>query len=346
MNKNQRIKSKKHSFEPSIATELNSVEKAILLDEIAYWCEENRIKNINYHFGFYWTFNSANSYSKKFSYLNKNSIKRWIKQLEEDGWIYPGNFNKRAGDQTKWHTINVQKYNDCIDGFLWTKDQSNQWILSMDETIGQNDPVQNDHTIGQNDTPIGQNDPTLPPHNPPITPNPKNKQKNNATLVAHRVPDELEKKEAPKSDKKEMSHPPVAAAPFPDFPMCDEDLDPIEKFSFQDFWDTYGMKLDRAKCEAKWSKLKKSEIEEIERTLSFYISDTVRDDSEQEKGVWRRRRKNPLTYLNGKTWKDYADATGPMVKKEARIRDIKRTNATQIIDDKKYDKWRNKAQVT
>lgn len=140
--------------------------------------------------------------------------------------------------------------------------------------------------------------------------------------------------------------PPVAAAPSLDFPESDEDLNPIDSFSFQDFWDAYGMKLDRAKCEAKWGKLKKSEIEEIERTLPYYISDTVRDDSEQEKGVWRRRRKNPLTYLNGKTWRDYADATGPMVKKEARIRDIKRTNATQIIDDKKYDKWRNKAQVT
>lgn len=140
--------------------------------------------------------------------------------------------------------------------------------------------------------------------------------------------------------------PPVAEAPYQDFPESDEDLNPIDSFSFQDFWDAYGIKLDRAKCEAKWGKLKKSEIEEIERTLPFYISDTVRDDSEQEKNVWRRRRKNPITYLNGKTWNDYTDATGPMVKKKARIRDIKRTNATQIIDDKKYDKWRNKAQVT
>ncbi len=158
--------------------------------------------------------------------------------------------------------------------------------------------------------------------------------------------DQPEKKETSKSDKKEMSHPPVAATPFQDFPECDEDLKPV--FGFQNFWDTYDMKLDRAKCESKWKKLKQSEINEIERTLSFYVADTVKDDSEQTKGVWRRRRKNPITYLNQKTWKDYADATGPLVKKSGKVVSIgkDRPASIAIIDDSKYDKWRNKAQTT
>ncbi len=80
------------------------------------------------------------------------------------------------------------------------------------------------------------------------------------------------------------------------------------------FWETYNHKVGKAKCFAKLKKLSKKDRAEIRRTLPFYIADTVKQESDQHGGFWRPRRKNPLTYLNGRTWDDYAEADGPMIK--------------------------------
>lgn len=63
---------------------------------------------------------------------------------------------------------------------------------------------------------------------------------------------------------------------------------------FERFWDLYGKKKDRAKCELKFNKLDKSEIDKIFDTLPDYINSTPDIQF----------RKNPLTYLNGQCWED------------------------------------------
>lgn len=85
---------------------------------------------------------------------------------------------------------------------------------------------------------------------------------------------------------------------------------------FSWFWDTYDNKTGKAKCKAKCNKLKKSDRDEIRRTLEWYVKDTVKDDSEQHGNVWRPRRKNPLTYLNGRAWEDYEGLNGPKIKNQ------------------------------
>lgn len=70
-----------------------------------------------------------------------------------------------------------------------------------------------------------------------------------------------------------------------------EDIPPSR---FDEFWDLYGKKSDRAKCEAKFNKLGENQIELIFKNLPSYIQSTPDI----------KFRKNPLTWLNGECWND------------------------------------------
>ena len=63
---------------------------------------------------------------------------------------------------------------------------------------------------------------------------------------------------------------------------------------FEIFWELYGKKVDRTKCEKLWNKLTNSEIDKIISTIREY----VKANSEIQ------FRKNPSTYLNGKCFND------------------------------------------
>ncbi len=134
-----------HSFSPAIAKE-TSVQKAILLKEIGGWCEHNyeNDKNIDKE-GLAWVFMSVgeknregspkNCFAKKFFYMPKSSIYRWLDELEKDEWIYTKVENKKKYDKTKSYRLNVEKYN---------------------MTISQNERrnSQNEKSISQNERPI------------------------------------------------------------------------------------------------------------------------------------------------------------------------------------------------
>lgn len=64
--------------------------------------------------------------------------------------------------------------------------------------------------------------------------------------------------------------------------------------AFNVFWDLYGKKQDKAKCEQKFLKLSKKEIENILLVIKDYVISTPEV----------KYRKNPLTWLNGKCWED------------------------------------------
>jgi len=65
-------------------------------------------------------------------------------------------------------------------------------------------------------------------------------------------------------------------------------------YSFDEFWNTYGKKVDTKKCKDKFDKLTEKEKEQIKSTINDYINSTPDVQF----------RKNPLTYLNGKCWMD------------------------------------------
>ena len=95
-----------------------------------------------------------------------------------------------------------------------------------------------------------------------------------------------------------------------------------EKYPFESFWNMYDKKADRAKCEKVWGKITDTDRAEIFRVLPTYIDSTPNI----------RFRKNPLTWINGKCWRDefhlsnnlksYADTT-----KQANIYDVAKLDA-------------------
>ena len=94
-----------HSFNVEIATRLNSVEKAVLIENIAFWILKNKTNEKNYFKKHYWTYNSANAFAELFPYLKAIKIWKLLKSLENDNILKSGNFNKIAYDRTKWYTI-------------------------------------------------------------------------------------------------------------------------------------------------------------------------------------------------------------------------------------------------
>jgi hypothetical protein len=69
----------------------------------------------------------------------------------------------------------------------------------------------------------------------------------------------------------------------------------IEYPAFSDFWDMYDKKRgDVGKIKSKWSKLTQSEKEAIIDYLPAYIANTAD----------KKFRKDPLTFLNNKSWND------------------------------------------
>lgn len=66
------------------------------------------------------------------------------------------------------------------------------------------------------------------------------------------------------------------------------------KNEFDRFWDYYGKKVDRNKCFLKWKKLSEKDKNAIRKHLPKYIA--------SQPDI--QFRKNPLTYLNGKTYLD------------------------------------------
>jgi Uri superfamily endonuclease len=68
----------------------------------------------------------------------------------------------------------------------------------------------------------------------------------------------------------------------------------IQKSNFEFFWNSYGKKIDRVKCEKVWSTLTDEEIDKIMTTVIDYVK--INYDIQF--------RKHPLTYLNGKCFND------------------------------------------
>ena len=78
---------REHSFDVELAS-IVGLEKSILLKNIEYWVLENeRWKHEKYFLnGIWWTEESLTSLAKKYPYMKKASIGRWMQELQSDGW--------------------------------------------------------------------------------------------------------------------------------------------------------------------------------------------------------------------------------------------------------------------
>lgn len=93
-----------HFFDPQIAVKYG-VNAAILLQNIAYWCEHNEANDKNYNDGLYWTYNSAKAFTELFPYMSDWQVRKALSVLVDDGLIVTGNYNQSTYDRTLWYAI-------------------------------------------------------------------------------------------------------------------------------------------------------------------------------------------------------------------------------------------------
>lgn len=110
------IKSNKpqmHHFDVEDAMKYG-VEKAVVLSNIRFWLNNNKNKDLSTvkHDGYYWMYNTARDMSNVLPYFTQSKVQRLLKQLEDDGVLIVGNYNKVKYDRTKWYTLSEFTYDE------------------------------------------------------------------------------------------------------------------------------------------------------------------------------------------------------------------------------------------
>lgn len=139
-----------------LAMALDSLDEAIVLNQLNYWIERNKDANRNFHDGYYWVYNSYESWKKQdFPVWSATKIKRIFTSLESKGIILSANYNKLAIDKTKWYTIDYEKLKTFIEEYSTGQNEMRK---------GQNEASKdhNDKSTGQNDQTLDQIDAPLP----------------------------------------------------------------------------------------------------------------------------------------------------------------------------------------
>ena len=93
-----------HHFDVDLASRYGMVE-AILINHFEYWIELNRTNDRNFYDGRYWTFNSMKAMTEIFPYLTEKKIRNALKNLQDEGLILTGNYNRSAYDRTLWYAF-------------------------------------------------------------------------------------------------------------------------------------------------------------------------------------------------------------------------------------------------
>lgn len=112
-----------NSFDTEVAIDVG-VNAAIIYKNIQYWCEHNKTNEMNYHDGFYWTFNSIKAFCDQFPYLSEKQIRNALNILEEKKYIKTGNYNKASYDRTKWYA-DIRSDSICPTGQMDSDKKAN-----------------------------------------------------------------------------------------------------------------------------------------------------------------------------------------------------------------------------
>lgn len=89
---------------PRLAT-LIGLNEAIVLQQLHYWVEKSK----NEKDGLYWVYNTIKEWQEQFPFWSKNTIIRTFENLEKQGLVKTGIFNKNKSDRTKWYTIDYEQ---------------------------------------------------------------------------------------------------------------------------------------------------------------------------------------------------------------------------------------------
>lgn len=95
-----------HAFSVDEAVEYG-VDKAILIQHIRFWCNQNAGKADSIHDGRVWMYQSVEDMHKHYPYWSTHKLHRLLKSMENEGIIVSGNYNKIGYDRTKWYSLNI-----------------------------------------------------------------------------------------------------------------------------------------------------------------------------------------------------------------------------------------------
>ena len=123
-------KSGNRVFNEAFAREYGMAQ-AVVFNYIYSWCVKNYRDGNNCHDGAYWTYDSYVNISERLGYLTPAQVKKCILDLEKEGLIESGNYNKNHYDKTKWYTISEY-------GFEVLEECSLEPVINMNKKIHQN----------------------------------------------------------------------------------------------------------------------------------------------------------------------------------------------------------------
>ena len=98
-----------HSFDAEIAKKYG-VHSAIILNHLYFGIERNKANDVNFYDGYYWTYNSKETFTTLFPYMTARQIDYAMKRLINEGLVITGNYNKSADDRTLWYAITNKGY--------------------------------------------------------------------------------------------------------------------------------------------------------------------------------------------------------------------------------------------
>ncbi len=112
---------------PSLAAMLNSLDEAVILQQIHYWIEKKQ----NYREGRYWVYNSMENWMRQFPWIkSRTTLTRYFNNLEKKGLLITGNYNKAGFDKTKWYTIDYSTLSDFEQRLYRTCTTSDQNLVN------------------------------------------------------------------------------------------------------------------------------------------------------------------------------------------------------------------------
>lgn len=130
-----------HHFDVDLAVKYGVVE-AILLNHFEYWIELNKANGKNFYDGLYWTFNSMKAFCEIFPYLSEKKIRNALKNLQSEGLIVTGNYNRLAYDRTLWYALTEKAESILTKGQMEINERANG-DTQKGEPIPDNNPDNN-----------------------------------------------------------------------------------------------------------------------------------------------------------------------------------------------------------
>ncbi|MGO1370183.1 hypothetical protein, partial [Senegalia sp. (in: firmicutes)] len=141
------------------------LNEAIVIQQIHYWIEINKAKNINFNEDKHWTYNTMAAWREEFPFWSIETVKRTFKKLREKNLLLTGNFNKLKIDRTIWYTINYDELEEIMEVSKEANPQAQnepmedaKMVQALPEISTENNFILNNKSISQSNTIVTSKD--------------------------------------------------------------------------------------------------------------------------------------------------------------------------------------------